>query len=60
MGRLIPAGTGLEHYRNFKLLTEVEPPQAEPAAVTDMTAQEPLPASPGVAPEIVDEDEAHM
>jgi DNA-directed RNA polymerase subunit beta' len=60
MGRLIPAGTGLEHYRNFKLLTEVEPPQPEPAAVTDMTAQEPLPASPGVAPEIVDEDEAHM
>ena len=29
MGRLIPAGTGLEFYRNFKLLTEAEPPQPE-------------------------------
>src|SRR5207237_5256439 len=29
MGRLIPAGTGLERYRNFKLLTEVELPQPE-------------------------------
>ena len=28
MGRLIPAGTGLEFYRNFKLLTEAEPPAA--------------------------------
>ncbi len=29
MGRLIPAGTGLEFYRNFKLLTEAEPPAPE-------------------------------
>ena len=29
MGRLIPAGTGLERYRNFKILTEVELPQPE-------------------------------
>src|SRR5439155_25576113 len=33
MGRLIPAGTGLERYRNFKLLTEVEVPQPELEAV---------------------------
>ena len=26
MGRLIPAGTGLERYRNIELLTEVPPP----------------------------------
>jgi hypothetical protein len=26
MGRLIPAGTGLEHYRNIQLLTEVPVP----------------------------------
>src|SRR6266516_2719944 len=33
MGRLIPAGTGLERYRNFKVLTEVELPQPELEAV---------------------------
>jgi hypothetical protein len=26
MGRLIPAGTGLEHYRSIQLLTEMPPP----------------------------------
>jgi len=26
MGRLIPAGTGLERYRNIQLLTEMPPP----------------------------------
>ena len=26
MGRLIPAGTGLEHYRSLQLLTEMPPP----------------------------------
>jgi hypothetical protein len=31
MDRLIPAGTGMEHYRNVKLQTE-EPPPAEEAA----------------------------
>jgi len=30
MGRLIPAGTGLEHYRNIQLLTEVPEPEPEP------------------------------
>ena len=29
MGRLIPAGTGLEFYRNFKLLSEAAPPRPE-------------------------------
>ena len=35
MGRLIPAGTGLERYRNIDLLVEVPPPpppEAEPPA----------------------------
>jgi DNA-directed RNA polymerase subunit beta' len=27
MGRLIPAGTGLERYRSIELLTEMPPPQ---------------------------------
>ena len=33
MGRLIPAGTGLERYRNIQLLTELpkeEPQEMEP------------------------------
>jgi len=59
MGRLIPAGTGLEYYRNFKLLTEVGRPQPEVAAVTAASTEPPIPAAPGVAAEIVDEDEAH-
>src|SRR3989338_393785 len=29
MGRLIPAGTGMEYYRNFRLLTEEPKPEAE-------------------------------
>ena len=32
MGRLIPAGTGLAYYRNFKLQTEVGPPHPDVAA----------------------------
>jgi len=39
MGRLIPAGTGLEYYRNIKLLTEVPPPEPE-AAELELTAEE--------------------
>src|SRR6516164_8794284 len=31
MGRLIPAGTGLEHYRSIQLLTEI--PKEEPQAI---------------------------
>ena len=30
MGRLIPAGTGMEFYRNVKLATEAEPTLPEP------------------------------
>jgi DNA-directed RNA polymerase subunit beta' len=41
MGRLIPAGTGLERYRNIELLTEV--PQPTPGEV--------LPAAPELTPE---------
>jgi DNA-directed RNA polymerase subunit beta' len=57
MGRLIPAGTGLEHYRSFRLLTEVEAPQPE-AAVTAELPGEILPAAPSVPAELADEDEA--
>jgi DNA-directed RNA polymerase subunit beta' len=42
MGRLIPAGTGLERYRNIDLLVEVPPPpppEAEPP-VPELTAEE--------------------
>jgi DNA-directed RNA polymerase subunit beta' len=33
MGRLIPAGTGLEFYRKVNLLTEVPEPEPEPEEV---------------------------
>jgi DNA-directed RNA polymerase subunit beta' len=57
MGRLIPAGTGLDYYRNFKLLTEVGPP--EPEAAVEVEPGEPaLPGAPAVPPELSDEDEA--
>jgi DNA-directed RNA polymerase subunit beta' len=57
MGRLIPAGTGLEFYRNFKLLTEAEP--AQPEAAVQPTPTEPvIPTAPGAAVELADEDEA--
>jgi DNA-directed RNA polymerase subunit beta' len=60
MGRLIPAGTGLEYYRNFKLLTEVEVPQPEAMAAEGLPAEAAIPtaAAPGVAAELGDEDEA--
>jgi len=35
MGRLIPAGTGLEYYRNVELLSE----EPEPAALEDLVAE---------------------
>ncbi len=57
MGRLIPAGTGLEHYRNFKLLNEVEAPQPE-AAVEGEPGEPAIPAAPSVAPDLRDEDKA--
>jgi DNA-directed RNA polymerase subunit beta' len=59
MGRLIPAGTGLEFYRNFKLLSEVEPPRPEEEAPTEATIPTPPEApAPGVAAELSDEDAA--
>ncbi len=62
MGRLIPAGTGLEFYRNFRLLTEVEPPQPELEAAEGeaplVSPEAPVPGAPGIAPEVPDEDEA--
>ena len=60
MGRLIPAGTGLERYRSFKLLTEVELPRPEPVAVEGIAGEEAIPGapSPGAAAELADEDEA--
>ena len=38
MGRLIPAGTGMEYYRNIRLLSEATPPPEEEQA------EQPLPA----------------
>ncbi len=42
MGRLIPAGTGLEDYRNIELLTQtpVPPPEEEAPAVEELSADE--------------------
>jgi DNA-directed RNA polymerase subunit beta' len=39
MGRLIPAGTGLERYRNIQLLTEV-PPEEPQAVEPELTPEE--------------------
>jgi len=61
MGRLIPAGTGLERYRNFKLLTEVELPEPEErAAVEELPSEAAMPGAPAaaVASELADDDEA--
>jgi DNA-directed RNA polymerase subunit beta' len=56
MGRLIPAGTGLEFYRNFKLLTEAEPPQ--PEVTTPAEVAIPATPAPAAGAELADEDEA--
>lgn len=42
MGRLIPAGTGLEHYRSIQLLTEVPAPAPvdEIPEAAELTAEE--------------------
>jgi DNA-directed RNA polymerase subunit beta' len=42
MGRLIPAGTGLEYYRNIRLLTEMPapPPSEEIPEAAELTAEE--------------------
>jgi DNA-directed RNA polymerase subunit beta' len=61
MGRLIPAGTGLAHYRNFKLLTEVELPRPEEAgAPEEILPEAPLPGvpGPGAAADLADEDDS--
>ena len=59
MGRLIPAGTGLEHYRSFRLLTEVEPQQPEiPAMEPEAALEAEMPPAPDVAGELSDEDQA--
>jgi DNA-directed RNA polymerase subunit beta' len=58
MGRLIPAGTGLERYRNFKILTEVEAPQPELEAGEPEPSEVTIPAASGIASELADEDEA--
>jgi DNA-directed RNA polymerase subunit beta' len=58
MGRLIPAGTGLERYRNFKLLTEVELPQPELEVGEPEPGEVTIPARAGMASELTDEDEA--
>jgi len=39
MGRLIPAGTGLERYRNIKLLTET-PIEEQPEMEPELTPEE--------------------
>ena len=60
MGRLIPAGTGLERYRSFKLLTEVElpPPEAIPPEALPEEAALPGPPSPAAPGELAEDDEA--
>ncbi|MGH9356152.1 MAG: DNA-directed RNA polymerase subunit beta', partial [Terriglobia bacterium] len=59
MGRLIPAGTGLEHYRRFHLLTEVEPQQPEiPSMEPEVELETELPPAPEVAGELSDDDQA--
>jgi DNA-directed RNA polymerase subunit beta' len=58
MGRLIPAGTGLEHYRDFRLLTEIEEPQPEaPAVEAEIPLEAEIPPAPPVASELSDEDQ---
>ena len=57
MGRLIPAGTGLEFYRNFRLLSEAAPPRTEEEVPAEaaMPAAAATPAA-GVPLDLLDED----
>ncbi len=57
MGRLIPAGTGLDSYRNFKLLTEVAPPRVETPTLEVDETEGAIPAASPVAPELADDDQ---
>jgi DNA-directed RNA polymerase subunit beta' len=58
MGRLIPAGTGLEHYRNFRLLTEVGPAEPEIGVAEAEPTEAPIAAASGVGVDLRDDDEA--
>ncbi|MGH9327018.1 MAG: DNA-directed RNA polymerase subunit beta', partial [Terriglobia bacterium] len=58
MGRLIPAGTGLEFYRNFRLLTEVEPPEIEAPARGEVPLEAEIPPASAVSSETADEEQA--
>jgi DNA-directed RNA polymerase subunit beta' len=58
MGRLIPAGTGLEFYRNFRLLAEVERAQPEGAPTVGVPGEPEIPGAPTLPAELADEDEA--
>ncbi len=58
MGRLIPAGTGLEHYRSFRLLTEVEPYPPEALAVEAEALESEMQPAPEATAELSDEDQA--
>ncbi|HEX5483678.1 MAG TPA: DNA-directed RNA polymerase subunit beta', partial [Terriglobia bacterium] len=60
MGRLIPAGTGLEFYRNFRLLTEPEPAQPEEVPVpeeAEAVLEAEMPPAPAVPNELADDDQ---
>jgi DNA-directed RNA polymerase subunit beta' len=57
MGRLIPAGTGFDYYRNFRLLTEAEARQPEAVAEGE-PGEVSIPGAPAGAPELTDDDEA--
>lgn len=61
MGRLIPAGTGLDFYRNFRLLTEVEAPEVEVPAREqegEVALEAEIPPASAVGGEISDEEQA--
>jgi DNA-directed RNA polymerase subunit beta' len=60
MGRLIPAGTGLERYRSFRLLTEATIPEPEAAVIEGEAGEGAIPPSPGMAAELMDDDEARQ
>ncbi|HSH15236.1 MAG TPA: DNA-directed RNA polymerase subunit beta', partial [Verrucomicrobiae bacterium] len=54
MGRLIPAGTGLEHYRNIRLLTT--PPEMPPAEEVEGAPAEELTAEEAAALDFLRKD----
>jgi len=58
MGRLIPAGTGLEFYRNFRLLSEAAPPRTEEEVPAEATIPAAATPAAGVPLDLPDEDAA--